>query len=411
MKDPMFRTKILMMQQSGSMQNINDPRMIQCLGVLLNMDFSMMDGKDLPDDDDDMPPTTSSKPQATGRNEGAKKANSSEHKQTHSQANSVSDEQKQAIAAKEKGNNAYKVKNFEEALKFYDEAIALDPSDMTYLNNKAAVYFEQSDYDQCIATCEKAVDVGRENRADYKIIAKALGRCGKAYQQKGDDFNAIKYLNKSLSEHRTPDIAKLINEIEKQMKEKERLAYVDPEKSLQEKTLGNQFFQEGKYPEALKHYTEAIKRNPDDAKIYSNRAACYTKLLEFTLALKDCDECIKLDPKFIKGYLRKATIYTAMKESEKAKHSYQKALEIDPNCTEAQEGYRSTLIQENSDPEAVRKRAMENPEIQQILGDPAMRLILEQMQRDPNALKDHLKNPDIASKIEKLLEAGIIAIR
>ncbi|KAH3845447.1 hypothetical protein DPMN_087728 [Dreissena polymorpha] len=166
MKDPMFRTKILMMQQSGSMQNINDPRLIQCLGVLLNMDFSMMDGKDLPDDDDDMPPTTASKPQSPSRNEGAKKAYTSDHKQTNSKADSMSNEQKQtppkpspAVAAKEKGNNAYKAKNFEEALKFYDEAIALDPSDMTYLNNKAA-------------TCEKAVDVGRENRADYKIIAK-----------------------------------------------------------------------------------------------------------------------------------------------------------------------------------------------------------------------------------------------
>ena len=31
---------------------------------------------------------------------------------------------------------------------------------------------------------------------------------------------------------------------------------------------------------------------------------------------------------------------------------------------------------------------MENPEIQQILSDPAMRLILEQMQKDPNALKE-----------------------
>ena len=53
---------------------------------------------------------------------------------------------------------------------------------------------------------------------------------------------------------------------------------------------------------------------------------------------------------------------------------------------------------------------MNDPEVQKILNDPAMRMILEQMQNDPQAIQEHLKNPAIAEKFMKLREAGLISV-
>ncbi|KAH7636532.1 stress-induced phosphoprotein 1 [Dermatophagoides farinae] len=322
----------------------------------------------------------------------------------------VSDNNKaQALSAKNKGNDLYKQRKFDEALACYDQAIELDPTDITFLNNKSAVYFEQGNYDEAIKQCEKAIEIGRENRADFKLIAKAYARMASCYQRKEQYEDARTFFQKSLTEHRTPETLSKLSDVEKIIKEKERKAYIDPDKSLEEKKLGNEMFQKGDYPAAIKHYTEAIKRNPDDAKLFSNRAACYQKLTEFNLALKDCEECIRLEPTFVKGYIRKGYALLAAKEHAKAQAAFQKALEIDENNKEAIEGYRKCCM--SSSPEDIRKRAMADPEIQKILADPAMQMILQQMQNDPKALHEHLKDPEISSKIFKLMESGIISVR
>jgi stress-induced-phosphoprotein 1 len=79
-------------------------------------------------------------------------------------------------------------------------------------------------------------------RADYKIIAKALGRIGSAYAKNGDWASAVKFYEKSLSEHRTPDILTKLRETEKQLAASERLAYINPEISSQEREMGNTLF-------------------------------------------------------------------------------------------------------------------------------------------------------------------------
>ncbi|XP_077976542.1 stress-induced-phosphoprotein 1-like isoform X2 [Styela clava] len=380
---------------------LTDPRMTETIGVILGVDIMSPDAFQPPQPNMSTPSESTSKPAEP------------EQKQ-ESMETEESDEVKKSLEEKALGNSFYKKKEFEKALEHYDKAIELDGTNITFYTNKAAVYFEQGDYDKCRETCFKAVDVGRDHRADYKLVAKAFARIGTSHMKEKNFSEAIKYLNKSLTEHRTKDTLEKLQACQKAVKEAERLAYINPDLSLEEKTKGNEAFQKGKFPDAVKFYTEAVKRNPDDAKLYSNRAAAYMKLMEFSLALKDSEECIKKDPTFVKGHIRKGAALEAMKETTKAMDAYQKATDLDPNAKEASEGYIRCLnndMQTRHDPESVRRRAMADPEVQEIMSDPAMKMILDQMQNDPTAASEHLKNPEIRKRIQKLMDVGLLTIR
>lgn len=325
---------------------------------------------------------------STSESSKTAKKSASDVETKSSEDENLPEHKKLAKRAKELGNESYKKKDFVKALEHYQKAIELDPSDITFYNNVAAVYFEQKEYSNCIVECEKGIEIGRENRADFKLISKALTRIGNAHRKLENWTIAKTFYEKSLSEYRTPEVKTLLSEIEKKIKEEERKAYVDPEKAEEEKEIGNDYFKKGDYSIAIKHYSEAILRNPDDPKLYSNRAACYTKLAAFDLGLKDCETCVKLDDKFIKGWIRKGKILQGMQQSSKALVAYQKAMELDPTNAEALEGYRQCTMAVHSNPQEVRQRAMSDPEVQEILKDPAMRLILEQMQSDPRALQE-----------------------
>jgi stress-induced-phosphoprotein 1 len=145
-----------------------------------------------------------------------------------------------------------------------------------------------------------------------------LGRIGNSYLKLKNFEQAIKYFEKSLTEHRTPDILTKLRDTEKLKKEADKEAYRNPTLSDEARELGNTAFKSQDYATAIKHYSEAIKRNDSDARNYTNRAASYIKLMALPEADKDCDEAIRLDPSFVKGYIRKAAVYVAKRDFVKA---------------------------------------------------------------------------------------------
>jgi stress-induced-phosphoprotein 1 len=148
-------------------------------------------------------------------------------------------------------------------------------------------------------------------------FSRAFGRIGTSYEKLGDLDNAINNYQRSLTEHRTPEILTKLRGAEKSKISAQKNAYLDPEKAEEARLLGQERFKNADWPGAVEAYTEMIKRAPDDARGYSNRAACFIKLLSFPSAVQDCDTAIKLDPKFIRAYLRKAQALFAMREYNK----------------------------------------------------------------------------------------------
>lgn len=427
--DPAFVQKLNMLQANPKMADTAfaaDPRMIDVLGVLMGVDLQGFSGEDAPDfakaqaegqaDSISSPPPPTSPPPAS-KPEPKPEAPKVEDVEMEDEEEKKA--KAEAEAEKKLGADAYKKKDFDTAIQHFEKAWEIWPKDITYLSNVGAAYLEKGDYDKCIDACQKAVDQGREIRADYKLVAKALGRIGAAYFRKNDFQEAIRFYQKSLTEHRTPDILNKLKEAEKAKAEAERLAYIDPEKASVAREEGNQCFKNGDFPGAVKAYTEAIKRDPNDPRGYNNRANAYTKLAALPEALKDAEKAIEVDPSFVKAYIRKSHVLFVMKDYVKAIEAIQQAedhdtdhkhkAEIQAQMIKCQQAMYSERAGESE--EEVLQRAMRDPEVAGIMNDPVMQSILQQAQSDPAALQDHMKNPMIRQKIMKLVAAGIIKTR
>ncbi|ODA79373.1 hypothetical protein RJ55_04966 [Drechmeria coniospora] len=415
--DPAFMARLQAMQTDpqNTQDLFSDPRMIQVLGVMMGVDMQVRDSD--PGQDASMPDA------AEATREPAKAAPREPTPEPEEvDPELLEKQQKKAAADEEKalGTQCYKQRKFDEAIAHYGKAWEMF-KDITYLNNLGAAHFEKGDYDKCIEACHQAIEEGRQIYADFKIIAKSYARIGSAHEKKGDLAQAVENFKRSLTEHRTPEVLNKLRAAERTEAENTKKAYVDPAKADEAREDGNKKFKEMDFPGAVAAYSEMVKRAPEDPRGYSNRAAAFIKLFEFPSALDDCNAAIKRDGQFIRAYIRKAQAFFGMRKYSECVDACTEAQQVDQehhggaNAREIEQQSQKALAamyaaRDNETEEETRARVTQDPEIMGIMQDPVMQSILQQAQSDPKALQEHMRNPNVRTKIQKLMAAGVIRV-
>ncbi|KAJ6888282.1 outer envelope protein 64 [Populus alba x Populus x berolinensis] len=92
-----------------------------------------------------------------------------EQAETHvkSKSRNTDSRENSAEMAKEKGNQAFKEKQWKKAISYYKEAIKLNDKNATYYSNRAAAYLELGSFHQAEADCSEAINLDKKNVKAY----------------------------------------------------------------------------------------------------------------------------------------------------------------------------------------------------------------------------------------------------
>jgi tetratricopeptide (TPR) repeat protein len=99
--------------------------------------------------------------------------------------------------------------------------------------------------------------------------------------------------------------------------------------------LGQQASARGDWPEAARHFRNAIDLSPDDADLHLNLAVTLNRMGEARAALAELEAAIRVDPRFARAHFMIGTLEERSGRDQEAIDRYSAAVTYDPGLSEA----------------------------------------------------------------------------
>jgi tetratricopeptide (TPR) repeat protein len=104
---------------------------------------------------------------------------------------------------------------------------------------------------------------------------------------------------------------------------------------LAHNSLGTELFKKGKIEEAMYHYNEAIRLNPNATDFYNNRGIFYFALGQPQSAVEDYNKAVSLNPKYADAYYNRGVAYVKLGRNQSAFDDFSEAIRLKADSADA----------------------------------------------------------------------------
>ncbi|ELP88018.1 HSP70-interacting protein, putative [Entamoeba invadens IP1] len=177
-----------------------------------------------------------------------------------------------------------------------------------------------------------------------------------------------------------------------------------------EKNLGNECYKKQNFEDALVHYNEAIKLEPNNHVYYSNKSAVLFNLKRYSEALEAVLKCMEIDPTFVKGYSRLVLIYKELGDIDNAIITQKKIVDREMNYSNFKKYEELISIKSNQENKEVQPHTCAINKCEYVLVSECQNLyakneyiaVLEKVNNAPSDIDQITKSKILLEKVKAL---------
>jgi len=226
----------------------------------------------------------------------------------------------------------------EEAMKYYEKSLEINPNYEDALNNLGYALAGQKRYPEAIAKYEAALRIRPNHVEVHNNLGNALSEMGRIPEaiehyrfvlaHKPDHADAHNNLGIALAMQGHLDEA--IDHFHAALRYK-------PNYASAHSNLGNALAAQHQFVAATKEYEESLRLNPDDAQAHNNLANVFAEQGRLADAVRNYREALRLNAKNPEAHFNLGLALARLGKLQEAKSHYVEALRLKPDYQAAQE--------------------------------------------------------------------------